>query len=113
MGPVGRRFEHRLGSRGGRPGMSSVLAELPLGEPRTSRTPRLPAGAWLYFGAVVVATLGAAVPLVPRIHVDGSAWTKFFALSACAAIAQLFVVRTIRDQSYHTSTAFLIAGALL
>ena len=31
----------------------------------------------------------------------------------CAAIAQLFVVRTTRDQSYHTSTVFLIAGALL
>jgi diguanylate cyclase (GGDEF)-like protein/putative nucleotidyltransferase with HDIG domain len=45
------------------------------------------------------------------MHTHG--WTAFLVLSSCAAVAQLLVVRTTRDQSYHTSTAFLIAGALL
>ena len=45
------------------------------------------------------------------MHTQG--WGAFIVLSTGAALAQLFVVRTTRDQSYHTSTAFLIAGALL
>ena len=53
------------------------------------------------------------VPLVPQITTHTHGWAAFVVLSACAALAQLFVVRTTRDQSYHTSTAFLIAGALL
>ena len=53
------------------------------------------------------------MPLVPRITTHTHGWVAFLVLSGCAAVAQLFVVRTTRNQSYHTSTAFLIAGALL
>jgi diguanylate cyclase (GGDEF)-like protein/putative nucleotidyltransferase with HDIG domain len=61
-------------------------------------------------GAVAVAA--AFVPLSHLSpHSDG--WGKFLILSASAAFAQLFVVRTPRDQSYHTTIVFLIPAALL
>jgi diguanylate cyclase (GGDEF)-like protein/putative nucleotidyltransferase with HDIG domain len=93
--------------------MSAAPGELRLGETTVRRTPALPPRAWFYFTAVVAAALTAATPLVRQIHAGTHGWTAFLILSTCAAIAQLFVVRTTRDQSYHTSTAFLIAGALL
>jgi diguanylate cyclase (GGDEF)-like protein/putative nucleotidyltransferase with HDIG domain len=77
------------------------------------RRPGLPIGARLYFLAVLAATIGVAVPLVARVDTHTHRWSAFIVLSICAALAQLFVVRTTRDQSYHTSVAFLIAGALL
>jgi diguanylate cyclase (GGDEF)-like protein/putative nucleotidyltransferase with HDIG domain len=93
--------------------MSTIPGELRLGESRPSQSPSLPPSAWFYFAAVVAATAIAATQLAPQIHAGTRGWTAFLVLSACAAVAQLFVVRTTRDQSYHTSTAFLIAGALL
>jgi diguanylate cyclase (GGDEF)-like protein/putative nucleotidyltransferase with HDIG domain len=93
--------------------MATVPGELRLGESRVPRTRSLPPAAWFYFAAVVLATATAATPLLPHIHARTSGWTAFVVLSVCAALAQLFVVQTTRDQSYHTSTAFLIAGALL
>src|SRR6266536_13596 len=93
--------------------MSTAPGELRLGDSSTRRAAALPPGAWLYFAAVVVSAVAAAVPLVSQIHTRTSGWTAFLVLSVCAAVAQLFVVRTTRDQAYHTSTAFLVAGALL
>jgi diguanylate cyclase (GGDEF)-like protein/putative nucleotidyltransferase with HDIG domain len=93
--------------------MSTRPGELRLGESQPRGASALPRGAWVYFAAVVVATLGVAVPLISDIQDDTKGWTAFLVLSTCAAVAQLFVVRTTRDQSYHTSTAFLLAGALL
>ena len=93
--------------------MGTVPGEMRLGESKARAASILPAGAWLYFYAVVGATLAAAALLT--LHIDRATgdWTPFLVLSGAAALAQLFVVRTTRDQSYHTSTAFLIAGALL
>src|SRR5439155_20656279 len=104
-GSCSRRSDPGPGGRRGWSGMTSVPGELRFGEATVRRAATLPPAAWLYFGAVVAATLGAAIPLGRQIHPDGSAWTRFLVLSACAAVAQLFVVRTVRDQSYHTSTA--------
>src|SRR5438046_2919081 len=92
--------------------MSTAQGELRLGTVERRR-PGLPVGARLYFAVVLGATLGAAIPLVTRVDANTHRWTAFLVLSGGAALAQLFVVRTTRDQSYHTSTAFLIAGALL
>jgi diguanylate cyclase (GGDEF)-like protein/putative nucleotidyltransferase with HDIG domain len=92
--------------------MTTAPSEFRLGGVERRR-PGLPLGARLYFVAVLVATLAAAVPLVSRVDAHTHRWTAFVVLSVCAALAQLFVVRTTRDQSYHTSVAFLIAGALL
>ncbi len=93
--------------------MSVVPGELRLGESRPTRPPSLSRAAWLVLAATAATTLGLAVPLLVRLDLHTSGWSAFLVLSACAATAQLFVVRTTRDQSYHTSTAFLIAGALL
>jgi diguanylate cyclase (GGDEF)-like protein/putative nucleotidyltransferase with HDIG domain len=92
--------------------MSAAPSELRFGE-AARRTPALTRGAWLYLAGVAATTVLVAVPLVSGVHVGRSGWAVFLVLSGCAAVAQLFVVRTTRDQSYHTSTAFLIAGALL
>jgi diguanylate cyclase (GGDEF)-like protein/putative nucleotidyltransferase with HDIG domain len=94
--------------------VSTVPGELPLAETARRPVPALPSGARFYYTAVLAVTLAAALPLVPQIHRSTAHdWTAFLVLSFGAAVAQLFVVRTTRDQSYHTSTAFLIAGALL
>src|SRR5919198_865907 len=92
--------------------MTTIL-ELGPGQSAPQRMPKFPLRGQIYFAVVAVATVAAAAPLVPKIHTTTSGWSAFLVLSTCAAIAQLFVVRTIRDQAYHTSTAFLIAGALL
>jgi diguanylate cyclase (GGDEF)-like protein/putative nucleotidyltransferase with HDIG domain len=93
--------------------MTTVPGEIRLGESTARPASSLPTGAWLYFVGVSGAALAAAIPLTLGIDRRTDEWTAFLILSACAALAQLFVVRTTRDQSYHTSTAFLIAGALL
>ena len=69
------------------------------------------AKAYLY----AVGILAIAVAFVPFSHLspDTDGWPTFFALAACAAVAQIFVVITPRDQSYHTSNVFLIAAVLL
>src|SRR5919198_5662176 len=77
------------------------------------REPTLSRGAKLYLGAVGAATLVAAIPPLSRLSPDTDGWPTFLVLAVCAAIAQLFVVRTPRDQSYHTTIVFLIPAALL
>src|SRR3990170_4121257 len=95
--------------------MSSAQGEIRFGDgavsPAASR--RLSPAAQVYFGAVVVAALAAALPPISRLDTGTRGWTAFLILATCAAIAQLFVVNTTRDQSYHTSIVFLIAAALL
>jgi diguanylate cyclase (GGDEF)-like protein/putative nucleotidyltransferase with HDIG domain len=77
------------------------------------REPTLSRGAKLYLAAIAVATLIAALPPLSRLSPDTQGWPTFLVLAVCAAIAQLFVVRTPRDQSYHTTIVFLIPAALL
>ena len=94
--------------------MSGVPTELRLGEASAVRRTRgdgLPQGAWLYFLAVAAATIAVTWPLVARIDSETHGWVAFAVLASSAATAQLFVVRTTRDQSYHTSSAFMIASA--
>jgi hypothetical protein len=85
--------------------MSSIPGEVRLGEAKMSRRPALPTGAWFYFAAVVAVTTAGAALLLPGIHEGRRGWTAFIVLSTCAAIAQFFVVRTTRDQAYHTERA--------
>jgi diguanylate cyclase (GGDEF)-like protein/putative nucleotidyltransferase with HDIG domain len=77
------------------------------------REPTLSRGAKLYLAAIAVATLIAVLPPLSRLSPDTQGWPTFLVLAVCAAIAQLFVVRTPRDQSYHTTIVFLIPAALL
>lgn len=93
--------------------MSTIPGELRLGEPTARQGSSLPPAAWVYFTVVCGAAVSVAVPLLSTLSVHTQGWGAFIVLSTGAALAQLFVVRTTRDQSYHTSTAFLIAGALI
>jgi diguanylate cyclase (GGDEF)-like protein/putative nucleotidyltransferase with HDIG domain len=78
-----------------------------------SETSTIPRRAKVYLYAV--GTLAAVAAFVPFSHLspETEGWATFFVLTACAAVAQLFVVITPRDQSYHTSNVFLIAAVLL
>ena len=75
----------------------------------TSLQPR--AKAFLY-AIGTLAVMAAAMPFA-HLSLETEGWLTFIVLSTCAAVAQLFVVRTPRDQSYHTTIVFLIPGVLL
>jgi hypothetical protein len=72
----------------------------------------LPFSARVFIWSVLAVTLGATLPLLPRLS-HTHEWPTFLFLGAAAAIAQLFSTRTPRDQSYHSATLFLIVGILL
>jgi diguanylate cyclase (GGDEF)-like protein/putative nucleotidyltransferase with HDIG domain len=85
--------------------------EPPTAEPGEGESLSPRAKAYLY--AVGILAVGAAV--VPFSHLSSSTdgWLTFLVLAVAAAVAQLFVVVTPRDQSYHTTLVFLIPGVLL
>src|SRR6187455_3065640 len=96
--------------------MSAVSSEFGASERRSGPEPpeeTLSRQAKLYL--FTVAAIAVATALVPLSHLKPSShgWPTFLVLASCAAIAQLFVVRTPRDQSYHTTIVFLIPAALL
>jgi diguanylate cyclase (GGDEF)-like protein/putative nucleotidyltransferase with HDIG domain len=66
-----------------------------------------------YLAAVGAATIVAAALPLSNLSIHTPGWPTFLMLATCAAVAQLFVVRTPRDQSYHTSIVFLIPAAIL
>ena len=75
--------------------------------------PKLAAKATAYFVVVALATAVAVVPLLARLKPDTPGWATFVILGLIAAVAQLFVVRTPRNQSYHTTIVFLMPAAML
>ena len=74
---------------------------------------QLSRAAKVYLTAVAAAAAAVAVPQVITLSSGTEDWITFVLLAAAAALAQLFVVRTPHDQSYHTSTAFVVAAVLL
>ena len=76
-------------------------------------SPKLATKAAAYFFVVALATAVTVVPLLARLTPDTPGWTTFVILGSIAAVAQLFVVRTPRNQSYHTTIVFLIPAAML
>ena len=96
--------------------MSAVSSEFGATERRSGPEPpeeSLSRQAKLYL--FTVAAIAVAAALVPLSHLKPGShgWPTFLVLASCAAIAQLFVVRTPRDQSYHTTIVFLIPAAML
>jgi diguanylate cyclase (GGDEF)-like protein/putative nucleotidyltransferase with HDIG domain len=75
--------------------------------------PRLAPKAAGYFFLVAAAAIATTVPLLSRLSLDTPGWATFVILASIAAIAQLFVVRTPRNQSYHTTIVFLMPAAML
>jgi diguanylate cyclase (GGDEF)-like protein/putative nucleotidyltransferase with HDIG domain len=97
--------------------MSAIPTELsgrgrrPTGAETASET--LSNQAKIYLYAVAVAAAAAAFVPLSHLSPHTEGWAKFLLLAAGAAVAQLFMVRTPRDQSYHTTIVFLIPAALL
>ena len=74
---------------------------------------KLPVRATIYFFFTAVAAAAAALPLLAHLRVGTNGWLTFIILGSAAAFAQLFVVRTPRNQSYHTTIVFLIPAVIL
>jgi diguanylate cyclase (GGDEF)-like protein/putative nucleotidyltransferase with HDIG domain len=83
-------------------------AELPPAQKRLSRA------ASVYFFTIVVAAAALMLLYLRRLDGHGDyAWGTFAFFAAAAALTQLFVVWTPRNQSYHTSMVFLLPAVLL
>src|SRR2546421_1941872 len=93
--------------------MSVVPTDISLvAEHGSGRSETLPRNAGIYFVCVAIATAAATLPFLGRLQ-STHEWGGFLILGSCAAIAQLFTVRTPRDQAYHTAIVFLVAAALI
>jgi diguanylate cyclase (GGDEF)-like protein/putative nucleotidyltransferase with HDIG domain len=74
---------------------------------------RLAPRATVFLGLVLAVTAAVAAPLVLRLSAHTPRWTSFAILAGCAAVAQLFTVRTPANQAYQMTGVFLIAAALI
>ncbi len=92
---------------------SVVLPEVPgtIDEHGADKKP--PIRATIYFFVIGVVAAAASVPLLPHLKAGTHSWATFIILGSAAAVAQLFVVRTPRNQSYHTTVVFLIPAVML
>ncbi len=80
---------------------------------RGVRDDRLGLRAALYFWLVVAAACAVTAPFLSHLTLQTPGWPTFLILGGAAAVAQLFVVVTPGNQSYHTTGMFLVAAALL
>jgi diguanylate cyclase (GGDEF)-like protein/putative nucleotidyltransferase with HDIG domain len=90
-----------------------LAGEAQLPDSERSEPTSLPPRAQVFLYAIAVLAIAAAAIPFAHLSVETDGWLTFLVLSSSAAVAQLFVVRTPRDQSYHTTIVFLIPGVLL
>ena len=69
--------------------------------------------AQIYLVVVLAIAATCALPLIANLDATRQDWLAFCALAGGAAVAQLFVVRTPRNQSYHTAIVFVVAAVIL
>src|SRR5262245_54257086 len=99
--------------------MSTIPSEVSFGEslePTPSRNRRLSVAATAYLIGIAVLAALVVVPFVPRLQSEtysASVWITFLLFTAGAALAQVALVRTGRNQSYHATNVFLIPAILL
>jgi diguanylate cyclase (GGDEF)-like protein/putative nucleotidyltransferase with HDIG domain len=74
---------------------------------------RLNPRALVYLIAVAGIAAAVAGPFLFRLESQTEDWFTFLILAGAAGIAQLFLVRTGKNTSYHTTIVFLIPAALL
>jgi diguanylate cyclase (GGDEF)-like protein/putative nucleotidyltransferase with HDIG domain len=74
---------------------------------------KLPPLALLYLLAVAALAVGVSLPLLLDLKPSSGHWITFVVLGTSVSLAQLFVVRTPGNKSYHTTGVFLIPAALL
>jgi hypothetical protein len=67
----------------------------------------------IYLTAVAALAAAIAVPQLAELSSTRQDWVEFVLLAGAAAIAQLFVVKTPHDQSYHTSIVFVLPAVFL
>jgi diguanylate cyclase (GGDEF)-like protein/putative nucleotidyltransferase with HDIG domain len=92
---------------------SVVLPEVPGPIDDHGRDQKPPLPATIYFFIIGVAAAAASIPLLTHLQAGTHSWATFIVLGSAAALAQLFVVRTPRNQSYHTTIVFLIPAVML
>ena len=73
----------------------------------------LPTPALLFVAAVGAAALAVSAGALASVELRSADWAALAVFSALAAAAQYFVVRTGANHGYQTTTAFLVAGALV
>jgi two-component system cell cycle sensor histidine kinase/response regulator CckA len=73
----------------------------------------LPPHARRYLYAVLGAAAVSSVAALATLRADTHDLIAFGALAVCAAIAQLFIVRTGQSHGFHTALALVVAAALL
>jgi diguanylate cyclase (GGDEF)-like protein/putative nucleotidyltransferase with HDIG domain len=93
------------------PGETRFGGELPPG--RDSGGEQLKLRALAYLVGVAVIAAAVAGPFLPRLDDRADGWFTFLILAGAAGVAQLFLVRTGKNTSYHTTIVFLIPAALL
>src|SRR5438094_6812442 len=97
--------------------MSAVPTELTFGEQsREGRNARLSFSSIAYLVLVAGAALAAAIPFAPRLQTERhgfTVWATFMVLAGGAALAQVLLVKTPRNQSYHATNVFLVPAILL
>jgi diguanylate cyclase (GGDEF)-like protein/putative nucleotidyltransferase with HDIG domain len=92
---------------------SVVLAEVPGPVDDRGAETKAPLPATIYFFIIGAVAAGISIPLLTHLRGGTHSWATFIVLGSAAAVAQLFVVRTPRNQSYHTTIVFLIPAVML
>jgi diguanylate cyclase (GGDEF)-like protein/putative nucleotidyltransferase with HDIG domain len=72
-----------------------------------------PIRARIFMAVVGLLTAVVTVPQLADLRADAPDWGTFLLLAVAASLAQLFVVTTTRNQIYHTTAIFFVAGAVL
>jgi diguanylate cyclase (GGDEF)-like protein/putative nucleotidyltransferase with HDIG domain len=94
--------------------MSAFPGDITVRTNSASRGEQLSMRARIYFMCAAGAAAALTVPFLPRLHDTAShQWLTFAILAVASSVARIFVVRTPRDQAYHTDVVFLIPAAML
>jgi diguanylate cyclase (GGDEF)-like protein/putative nucleotidyltransferase with HDIG domain len=79
----------------------------------TSTSSGLPKQAWSFIATTGLAAGGLGALAVHYPAGTARGWQAFLILAAAASITQLFAFHTIRNQVFHTTPLFFVAGAVL
>ncbi|MBA2567867.1 MAG: diguanylate cyclase [Actinobacteria bacterium] len=99
--------------------MSAIPSELALGRgprSRDGRKTRLSTPARAYLIAIALAAAAVAIPVLSRLQHEQQPvrlWATFLLLATATALAQVLLVKTPRNQSYHATNVFLVPAVLL
>jgi diguanylate cyclase (GGDEF)-like protein/putative nucleotidyltransferase with HDIG domain len=90
-----------------------ALPEVPSPVGGRGKDKKLPVRATVYFFVVAALATTVSIPLLTHLRVGANGWATFVIFGSAAAVAQLFVVRTPRNQAYHTTIVFLMPAVML